>query len=110
MKKKMSREDWEEYAKSKTVTCAVSGTSMEKTKTITQLSKKQLEDMCMHLMNWNHEQVHRANELEDRIERAIEYINNNRRADLVFKLHLNEDEVDKLLEILRGNNGRQDNI
>lgn len=40
--------------------------------------------------------------LQARVEKAIEYINNNRRADLIFKLHLNECEVDKLLEILGG--------
>ena len=40
--------------------------------------------------------------LQQRIDKAVEYINDNRRADLVFKLHLNEEEVDKLLEILKG--------
>lgn len=41
-------------------------------------------------------------DLQSVIDKAIEFINENRRADLVFKLHLNEDEVDELLEILRG--------
>lgn len=41
---------------------------MDKPKTITQMSKEQLEDMCINLMSLNHEQVHRANKLEDKIE------------------------------------------
>lgn len=97
MSKKRLCEDWEEYAKSKTVTCAVSGTSMEKPKTITQMSKEQLEDMCIHLMSWNHEQVHRANELEDRIVMATKFIQESRGLLDIDYFYT------KLLNILGGN-------
>lgn len=41
-------------------------------------------------------------ELEQRNEKAIEYIKEHRRADLVFKLYLTEQETDNVLNILQG--------
>ena len=62
------------------------------------------QKMEKDLTNQNRKLNNQNRELQQRIDKAIEYINDNRRADLVFKLHLNEEEVDKLLEILKGDN------
>jgi len=108
MKKKTSREDWEEYAKRKTVTCAVSGTSMEKPKPITQLSKEQLEDMCIHLMHVDNEKTKIIKEQENRIERAIELVENDKlgRTDIPALEFILKIRKDKILEILRGRNNK----
>jgi len=47
---------------------------MNKPKTITQLSKEQLEDMCINLMHVDNEKANIIEELENRINNTIKCI------------------------------------
>lgn len=79
---------------------------MEKPKSITQLSKEQLEDMCLNLMHADKVKTEMINQLETNIDEAIKLM--RKKSKLVKKKELchvafydmQMDDVSEVLEIL----------
>ena len=77
---------------------------MNKPKSITQLSKEQLEDLCLNLMHTDKVKTEMLNQLEANINEAIEYIKHSWRLKFDQIYDTSKDlqgwEVEQLLSIL----------
>ena len=77
---------------------------MNKPKSITQLSKEQLEDLCLNLMHTDKVKTEMLNQLETNMDEAIEYIKHSWRLklDQIYDTSkcLNGWEAEELLSIL----------
>lgn len=78
---------------------------MNKPKSITQLSKEQLEDLCLNLMHTDKVKTEMINQLETNRDEAIEYIKHSwwLRTDQTYDTSkdLKGWEAEELLSILR---------